>query len=117
MSEPEHQHPNYAKIWAVLVVLLFVSVLGPMLGIRAVTLMTAFGVALVKAYLVAKHFMHINIEQRYIRYLVGTALVFMFLFFTGAAPDVMKAEGQNWEKPSWMDERVSAPSEHEGSHR
>ena len=97
----EHQHPNYVKIWAILVALLVVSVLGPMVGIQVVTLVTAFGIAVVKAYLVAKNFMHLNIEKRYIVYLLSTCLVFMFLFFAGTAPDVMEAEGANWEKPSF----------------
>ena len=44
--------------------LLVVSVAGPMLEIKIVTLITAFGIAVVKAYLVAKNFMHLNIEQR-----------------------------------------------------
>jgi caa(3)-type oxidase subunit IV len=112
----EHQHPDYVKIWAILLALLIVSVLGPTLEIRAVTLITAFGVAVVKAYLVAKNFMHINIERRYISYMVGTALVFMLLFFSGTAPDVMKAEGHQWEKPSWKNEAAVLPSEHEAGH-
>jgi caa(3)-type oxidase subunit IV len=112
----EHHHPNYVRVWAVLLALLIVSVLGPLLEIRAVTLTTAFGIAIVKAFLVAKNFMHINVEQRYISYMVGTALVFMFLFFSGTAPDVMKAEGQQWEKPSWKEADASAPSEHGGDH-
>ena len=51
-----HEHPNYVKIWAILVVLLVISVLGPTLEIRVVTLITAFGIAIVKAYLVAVNF-------------------------------------------------------------
>ena len=35
MSESEHHHPNYVKIWAILVVLLGISVIGPELGIRS----------------------------------------------------------------------------------
>ena len=101
MSE-EHTHPNYIKIWAVLVALLAVSVVGPMLGVRAVTLITAFGVACVKAYLVAKHFMHIGGAARYVSYLVVTCLVFMLLFFAGTAPDVMNPEVSNWLKPDWQ---------------
>ena len=112
----EHHHPNYVKIWAILLALLVVSILGPMLGIRAVTLVTAFGIAVVKAYLVAKNFMHINLEPRYITYLVGTGLVFMLLFFAGAAPDVMKAEGHNWQKPSWLAAAQTAPAEPGGDH-
>jgi len=111
----EHQHPNYVKIWAILVVLLVVTIVGPMVGIRAVTLITAFGVAVVKAYLVAKNFMHITVEKRYVPYLIGTALVFMLLFFAGAAPDVMNAEGANWEKPSWL-AAAAASTDHEAAH-
>jgi len=103
MSE-DHGHPiNYVKIWAILLALLGVSVIGPMFEIRVVTMITAFGVACVKAYLVAKNFMHINIAQRYVTYIVATGLVFMLLFFAGAAPDVMKSHGENWRKPDWVE--------------
>ncbi|MFQ5697176.1 MAG: cytochrome C oxidase subunit IV family protein [Myxococcota bacterium] len=104
----EHTHPNYVKVWAVLVVLLLISVFGPFLGIRVVTLITAFGVALVKAYLVAKNFMHVNVEPKFIVYLLGTALAFMMLFFSGSAPDVMEDAGDNWQKPSYHLEGVHA---------
>ena len=56
-------HRNYVQIWGILCALLVVSVVGPMLGIRWVMLITAFGVALVKAYMVAKNFMHLDIEK------------------------------------------------------
>ena len=91
----EH-HTNYVKVWGILLALLVVSVLGPLLEIRVVTLVTAFGIAIVKALMVARNFMHINIERRYITYIVTTCLVFMFLFFTATAPDVMKHEGTQW---------------------
>lgn len=103
-AHAEHtHHPNYVRIWAVLLVLLIISVLGPLVGIRIVTLLTAFGIAIVKAYLVAKNFMHIDIAAKYVTYLVMTVLVFMFLLFAGVAPDVMKPQGRNWVKPSWID--------------
>jgi caa(3)-type oxidase subunit IV len=89
------------KIWAILVALLVVSVIGPMFGIRVVTLITAFGIACVKAYMVAKNFMHIGSAARYVTYLVVTCLVFMLLFFAGVSPDVMKPEGSGWVKPAW----------------
>ena len=38
------------KIWAILVALLVVSVLGPCSSNRVVTLVTAFGIAFMKAY-------------------------------------------------------------------
>ena len=102
MSETQTHHPNYVKIWAILVVLLGISVLGPMLGIQIVTLVAAFGIAVVKAYLVVKNFMHIGHAARYVTYLVVTCLVFMLLFFAGTAPDVMEADGSNWTKPGWQ---------------
>ena len=115
-GEPAH-HPNYVKIWAVLLGLLIVSVAGPFIGIKLVTLMTAFGIAIVKAYLVVKNFMHIDIAAKYVAYFIVTALVFMFLFFAGAAPDVMKSAGRNWEKPSWVSGAVhAAPAEGEHEH-
>lgn len=110
--DEHHEHPNYVKIWAILLALLIVSVLGPMIGIQAVTLITAFGIAVVKAYLVAKNFMHINVEPKYVVYLMTTMLVFMLLFFAGVAPDVMKFEGSNWVKP----EVVQTPSGHGDAH-
>jgi caa(3)-type oxidase subunit IV len=116
MSEEHTHHPDYVKIWAVLVVLLVISVLGPLLEIRVVTLLTAFGIAIVKAYMVAKNFMHINIAQRYVTYLVTTCLVFMLLFFAAVAPDVMKDEGTQWEKPAWKAEAAMAPAGHGGDH-
>ena len=100
--EEHTHHGNYVRIWAILVVLLMVSVAGPFFGHPLVTLVTAFGIAFVKAYLVAKNFMHVNVAPRYVAYLVGTMLMFMLLFFAGAAPDVMKSDGTNWSKPAWV---------------
>ncbi len=96
----ELHHPNYVKIWAILLVLLGISIAGPFMGIQAVTLITAFGIAIVKAYLVAKYFLHLNIEKRLAVYMLTTMLVFVFLFFAGTAPDVMKHDGWQWTKPA-----------------
>jgi caa(3)-type oxidase subunit IV len=113
MSAEAH-HTNYVRIWAWLVALLVVSVMGPFVGeatgAKWITLVTAFGIACVKAYMVAVKFMHISIERRFITYFVVTALVFMLLFFAGAAPDVMKAEGSNWVKPAWQADAALAAS-------
>jgi caa(3)-type oxidase subunit IV len=107
----EHPEVNYVKIWAILLVLLAVSIAGPFLGIQLVTLLTAFGIAIVKAYLVAKNFMHLNIEPRYAVYLLVTMLVFMLLLFAGSAPDIMKHEGANWIKPR-VEVETHAPAHH-----
>ena len=102
----DHGQGYYVKIWAILLVLLILSVLGPIVAPHLafgfleawmITLMTAFGIAVVKAYLVAANFMHLNIEKRYITYLLTTMLMLVLLFFAGTAPDVMEHAGQNWE--------------------
>lgn len=105
-----HSHPQsyYVRIWAILLGLLAVSVIGPMFGHPLLTLVTAFGIAMVKAYLVAKNFMHITMARKYVTYLVVTSLVFMLLFFAGTAPDVMKPEGTNWQKPRWIEANAAA---------
>jgi len=114
MSAEEHHEPSfYVKIWAILLVLLAISIVGPMFGHKWLTLATAFGIACVKAYMVAVNFMHINLTPRFVTYLVTTTLVFMLLFFAGTAPDVMKHSGTNWEKPDWLAEEAAyAAGEH-----
>jgi hypothetical protein len=69
-----------------------------MIGIKAITMITAFGIAVVKAVIVAQEFMHLKLEKKYITYMLLTMLMLMFLFFFAVAPDVMKSEGQNWVK-------------------
>lgn len=109
--EAPHHHPNYLRVYVFLLVLLGVSIIGPEFGIRWVTLVTAFGVAVWKAYLVAKNFMHIDMAPRFVGYLVATCLIFMLLFFAGVAPDVMKQEGAGWVKPP-----VQHAQTHGGAH-
>ena len=103
MSEHAHAHPaahhtNYVKIWAILCVLLVVSVVGPMLGHRVITLITAFGSAIVKAAMVANYFMHLNIEKKWVTWILLVMLAFMLVFFGGTAPDVLEHDGHNWQK-------------------
>lgn len=92
-----HGPSHYYKVYATLLVLFAISVAGPMLEIRVLTLITAFGIAVVKAYLVAANFMHLNIEKRYIVQLMAVCLALMGVFYFGVSPDVMKHWGANWE--------------------
>ncbi len=102
----EHIHPPsyYVKTWAVLVVLLAVSIIGPELGIRAVTLFTAFGVAIIKAYLVCTNFMHLNVQKKFVVYFLVIALGFMALFFFAIAPDILFHKGGNWVNVAAIEE-------------
>jgi caa(3)-type oxidase subunit IV len=97
-AHEEHIHPpkHYIKLWAILCGLLIVSFLGPMIGIQVVTLLTAFGIAIVKAYIVCAYFMHLNIEKKYAALLELTVLALISLFYFAVAPDVMKHQGTNW---------------------
>ena len=100
-AHAEH-HTNYVKIWAILVGLLVVSVVGPMLGHPVLTLITAFGIALIKAYLVAKNFMHLNVQKPIVHWALGIALIFMVLLYAGVMPDVGRGSGERWVKtPGW----------------
>ncbi|HEY2646111.1 MAG TPA: cytochrome C oxidase subunit IV family protein [Candidatus Acidoferrales bacterium] len=114
--EAHIHHPNYVKVWAILIALLVVSVLGSLSHIRYVVLIAAFGVALFKAYLVAKNFMHVNVEKRWVPYLLVMCLLFVAILFAGVAPDVMKQSGLHWIKnpvtPS-VQSGASTPIKHE----
>lgn len=119
-APPAHaapHHTNYVKIWAILVGLLAVSVLGPMVGVRWLTLVTAFGIAIVKAYLVARNFMHLNLEKRWVAYLLLGMLAFMAIFMGGVSPDVLKHDGANWTNDAakaWVEKGLKeAPKEAE----
>ncbi|HEV2522087.1 MAG TPA: cytochrome C oxidase subunit IV family protein [Candidatus Acidoferrales bacterium] len=99
-TESHVHHPNYVKIWAILVALLVVSVLGSFSHTREIVLIAAFGVAFVKAFLVAKNFMHVTVEKRWVPYLLALCLLFIMILFAGVSPDVMKHTGLHWNNPS-----------------
>lgn len=94
--DPGQQHPDYKKVYIALVILLAISVAGPHVGIKWLTLVTAFGVALVKANLVVENFMHLKWERVIAKWVLGVAVVLMGLFFFGVAPDVMEHQGTRW---------------------
>lgn len=110
-----HHGTNYVKIWAILLGLLVVSVVGPMAHIQVLTLITAFGIALVKAYIVAKKFMHLDVEKPIVHWILALALVFMVLMYAGISPDVGRDSGQRWEKTEgWH--HLPPQGEHGGGH-
>jgi len=97
-------HVNYFAIYVILVVLFLISVAGPEVGeatgLRWITLVTAFGIAVVKANLVIQNFMHLKWEKNIMKWMLATSLILMFLYVAGVAPDVMNHEGANWENVS-----------------
>jgi caa(3)-type oxidase subunit IV len=116
-TQASHHGPAYyVKIWAILLVLLIISILGPELEIRIVTLITAFGIALVKAWMVAAYFMHLNIEKKIAWYILMTMLVAMLLFVAGIAPDIGKVEGRNWQNRAHIERAAQHEAAPAGGH-
>ncbi len=116
-GQPHGHARNYVKIWGILVLLLVVSVVGPMAGLRWLTLVTAFGIALVKAYMVAKNFMHLDIEKPIVHWLLFVALALMALLYGGLAPDIQKTTGQGWKKDAGFHHSfTTSQPQHAGGH-
>ena len=84
-----HGPAHYFKIWRILIVLMLLSLGGPIIFSHTLTgnlkialvLIVAFGVAIVKAYLVAKHFMHLPLEPKYIGYMLAGMIAFMLVLW------------------------------------
>ena len=64
--------------------------------IPIITLITAFGIAVVKAYMVAANFMHLKFEKHIVWFMMIMSLILLGVFFFGVAPDVMQTEGDQW---------------------
>ncbi len=104
---------HYVRIYALLLVLLAVSIAGPLVGERldmeisifgyriglgiTLTLITAFGIAIWKASLVVKHFMHLSIERPIAKMFLAASVLLLALFWGGVAPDVQLHDGRMWE--------------------
>lgn len=93
---PHHGPSYYVKIWALLLFLLVISILGPMLENQILTLITAFGIAVVKAAIVCAFFMHLNVEKKYVWYMLFAMLLMVGVFFAGTATDINRPDGRNW---------------------
>ena len=104
---------HYVRIYLLLLGLLAVSIAGPVVGGAidkqveifglqiglgmALTLTTAFGIAVWKASLVIRHFMHLSIERPIAKIFLGASVLLLALFWGGVAPDVQLHEGRMWE--------------------
>lgn len=95
-DEGKHEYPSYTRIYIALVVLLAISVAGNFTGVMWITLIIAFGVALLKANLVVQNFMHLKTERRIIKWMLATSLMLIVLFMAGTMSDIMKHHGVNW---------------------
>jgi caa(3)-type oxidase subunit IV len=118
-EDHEHAHPDYKKIYYVLLVLLVVSIVGPELAetienriiFVSVVLFTAFVVAVIKAGMVAAWFMHLDVEKKIVWFLMAICLLCMLVFLAGVSPDVLNTEGDNWQNPREVGAIPSKPLE------
>jgi caa(3)-type oxidase subunit IV len=113
-SHGSHGTSHYVKVWLILLGLFLVSVAGPMIGVRWITLITAFGIAVIKAHKVAAEFMHLKVEKRIATLIMLSMVVVMVIFFFGVAPDVMKSSGTRWMKKPVAEPTgiIEEPGEH-----
>lgn len=104
---------HYVRVYLLLLVLLAISIAGPLVGERidaqfeifgrqigvglTLTLITAFGIAVWKAGLVVKHFMHLSIERPIAKIFLAASVLLLALFWGGVAPDVQLHDGRMWE--------------------
>lgn len=92
MSNTEHgheaEHPNYVATWAVLVALLGVSLAVAELS-KTAALILIFGIAIVKAVIVCANFMHLRFEPLWLTFAVVFAVMVLFFFAFGVAPDIV----------------------------
>ncbi len=122
---------HYVRIYLFLLGLLVVSVAGPEVSERIdrpvgafgftvslgllVTLVTAFGIAVWKASLVVKHFMHLSVERPIAKLFLAASVLLLALFWGGVAPDVQLHEGRNWENvaaAAAVARGIAEPAEH-----
>ena len=126
---------HYVKVYVVLLVLLAVSIAGPLVGERlnrpvdifgmqfslgiVITLITAFGIAVVKAWLVIKNFMHLSIERPIAKIFLAASVLLLALFWGGVAPDVQLHDGRMWENlaaKEAVDRGLAEPEHAEDEH-
>lgn len=113
----EHGHTNYKKIYWILMVMFIISVIGPeVTENKALILISAFGIAAVKAIIVAGYFMHLATEKKFIWYGFITSLALLFLFVIAVAPDIMKKEGHNWKSNIVVEATETAHGSNHESH-
>lgn len=109
-AEKGHAHPPYLTIWVLLVVFFVASVTFSLFSSVVVGVVFAFFIAIIKALMVASYFMHLNIEPRFVWYMLGIALLAVFIMWLGIAPDVMELNGANWSKAPTLAPPMTFPA-------
>jgi len=90
----ESHAKHYIAIWAWLCLALVVSLGLGTLRAGPNVVFAIFAVAVVKAFLVVSHFMHLNVEPRTYKVLMSSTVGVLACLFIGSFPDVSKVNGK-----------------------
>ncbi len=88
MSNPHSRH--YLAIWYWLMALVVVSVAAASFLPKRQALVLIFTVALIKAFLVARNYMHLKNERAIIYAMALVPLTFIIIFLLGLFPDFVQ---------------------------
>lgn len=83
-----HGHPNYGKIYLLLLALLGVSLVVGFAFSPLLAVLLIFLTAIIKAVLVVGNFMHLKFEPMLIWVAVGIVLFIILSFYFGVYPDI-----------------------------
>lgn len=93
-----HSANHYFKIYIALVILFLISWVVPEVSTNKIIVgLAAFGIAIVKAFMVVAYFMHLNVEKKFVWYMLITTLGFMYLMYIALKPDIQHKEGKHWK--------------------
>jgi len=80
---------QYVVVFVLLIGLLTISIPASLYGSGTVSTMIIYGVAVAKAYLVLRVYMHLNVEPPFITIILAGCLVAMIYMFLLLYPDIV----------------------------
>lgn len=84
-----HGHPNYVKVWGILVGLFIASLGVGFIGNKKLAVAGVFSLALVKALLVMGNFMHLRWEPKLVWGIAGFGVLCLGFLYFGVLPDIV----------------------------
>jgi caa(3)-type oxidase subunit IV len=105
MSSDAHTGPSYLTIWFILVAMLAAGMVVFTLGLSHMTaILLIFGIAVVKAFFVIRHYMHLKNMPPMLYVIAGVPVLLAIAMVLSLVPDI----GHNYREPA------PAAAEHAG---